>query len=219
MKLFLALAAAVFWAWPALAAPLISFDANIALITNATIPTQVQADIIAPAFGSGVTLTRNSGLTGLAFNARFGSASFSTAGEGGSLAAGDYLTFTLTPTGTFDFSGYSLSLVTQTAGAGPQSLGIYTSVGGFAVGDALQTITLQRTGTPQAAVTVDLSSLGSVSGPVEIRFYGYGATNASGAMSINSLSVVPEPATAGSVILGGLLMAGSLAHRRQRATN
>lgn len=203
------------------AAPLVSFNGNIATLTNASIPSSVAADIVDPSLQGGVTLSRGSGLTGLAFNARFGSASFSTGGEGGALSAGDFLTFTLTPvSSSFDFTGYTLTLTPQTAGAGPQFLGIYSTKGGFTAGNAIETLTLQRTGTPQAAVDIDLSSLGVVTGPLEIRFYGYGATNASGAFSVNGLSIeaaaVPEPSTV-TLALGAAVLAGGYFVRFRRS--
>jgi len=201
-------------------ATLVSFDSNIAAITNTAIANEVQAATVSSSFESTVLLQRGSGLTSQTFVSRFGAAGFTLSGEASALESSDYFTFTLSPAagGSFDFSGTALTLVTQAAAKGPLYLGVYTSKGGFVAGNAIQTVTLQQTGTPQAAYSIDLSSLGVVSGPLEIRFYGYNAGGSGGVLSINSLSLnttsVPEPSAAISILLGGTLLGAAHFSRR-----
>lgn len=198
---------------------LISFDANLYALTSSQnpSPTEVQANTVDPAFNNTVTLNRGSGLTAQSATHRFIAASFVTGGESVALQQNTYFVFTLNPVGSFDFDGYSLSLVTQSAASGPGTLGIYTSIAGFQAGNALETLSLQRNGAAQSE-TIDLSTLGTVSGPVEIRLYGY--AGGTGQMSINDLDIVavPEPSTTGALVVGGALLGVWLGGRHWHRT-
>ncbi|EIQ01248.1 PEP-CTERM putative exosortase interaction domain-containing protein [Opitutaceae bacterium TAV1] len=201
------------------AAPLVSFDTNIALLLNTTPVAGVAADTTDPVFEDTVFLTRGPGLTAQAFTGRLGASGFSTGAEADAISAGDYLSFVLTPASGdgFDLGGSSLSIVTQTGANGPLYLGVYTSIGGFEAGDALATLALARTGTAQDEVRLDLSSIaGTITAPLEIRFYGYGANLDSGPFSINKLSIVPVPEPASlAALLAAAALAGAVSFRRR----
>jgi hypothetical protein len=159
---------------------------------------------------SGLNLTRGAGL-----NANSQSGLFSSTGWDSSDAS-DYMSFGLAVDSGFAATLSQLTVTMRSASSGPGTIGIYYSGDGFAV--PLQSYV--QDGDDQA-VTLDLSSLPSLTGTIEFRLLevgntrtsGTGATTSSGTFRINgpvvsgAVSAIPAPSALGligcGVVVGG----------------
>lgn len=131
------------------------------------------------------------------------------------LADDDYFTFTLAASVNYIFSLDSIGFNFDASPSGPQSWALFSSMDGFAAaGDALYNWTSVGTGSRTATLSAN-PDFQVISGSVEFRVYGYGASLESGTGSFegdgNDITVngevVPEPATLGLLGLGALALA------------
>lgn len=148
-----------------------------------------------------------------------------------SIAADDYLGFTVTPTsGSLSFDTLDFSQIVSNATSPTNSptftVSVFTSETGFTDGDAIATFSMNTTATgfTSEARSISLSAipeLQGVTGTTEIRFYF--ATNATysnvrqGVMRLDgiSLSTIPEPGAMG-LCLGAAALLGVVGRRRLR---
>ena len=140
---------------------------------------------------------------------------------------GQYLSFSVDPTGfimVLDTLQYRIQPGDQTnvniSLRGPATWQVRTSLDGFST--ALATIS-SSVGNPSFTWTIDVSSLGFISTPVEFRLYGYeGGQNSAGIgvispwITLNG-TVLPEPGTIVGATLVTLIGAGLIARRRRRS--
>ena len=166
-----------------------------------------------------ITITRGAGLNTGANGGRFNALGFSLL-LADSLANNDYFTFTVEASSGFQFSLDTLTFDVQASATGPQSWALFSSVAGFAAaGDAIATYAAvgNSTQTPDLS---GISGLQDVTGPIEFRVYGYGASATSGTGGFEGTGVdvqidgtvaaagpVPEPATMALLGLGALALA------------
>jgi hypothetical protein len=173
--------------------------------------------------GSGITAKSGSGeINATEWNTT------SPASVSSALSGNDYFGFIITPKSGYvaDLNGASLTLTLQRSTTGPADYAIFSSVGGFTdSSDALQTGTVGTTAT-QITYNFTSSSYDNLTGGVEFRIYGDGASSGGGTMDITTLSLggiispVPEPGTWGAISGAGLLgLCGMRAWRQRRQQN
>ena len=164
---------------------------------------------------TGLNLTRGAGL-----NANGQAGYFSSTGWD-STDASDYMSFGLTVDSGYTVSLSQLAITMRSANSGPGTIGVYYSGDGFTT--PLQSFAQDGL---DDLDTIDLSSLGALTGTVEFRLLeigntrttGTGATTSSGTFRITgpvisgSVSALPAPGAAG--LLGAAMLAG--ARRRWR---
>lgn len=142
---------------------------------------------------------RGTGLTAAVGDDRYNASSWNTS----SRDADAYFTFTLSPNAEHEIDFASFVYTGQASGTGPTNFSLSSSLDGF----------VAAYGSPSpSGTTIDLSSIAlqNVSGPIEFRFYGWGASSAAGTFSINSfvfngvVTPIPEPSAVATLLLGGL---------------
>lgn len=138
-------------------------------------------------------------------------------GTGASIDTTRYVTFTITPNAGFQVQLNALTFDVQATGNGPTQGQIRMSNDGFA--------TFSSFGyTPTGGTTNVIWNFPAFTSiaPVSFRMYGYGATNANGAMRFDNVfatggtSPVPEPLGIMGVTFGGLAAAGWVRRRRNQ---
>jgi len=165
-----------------------------------------------------ITITRGAGLSTSANSGRFCAIGFSSL-LADSLANDDYFTFTVEASSGYQFSLSSLVMDFQASGTGPQSWALYSSVAGFTAGNEIGNWAAVGNSTQTASLS-GIGGLQSVTGPVEFRIYGYGASATTGTGGIEGTGVdmqidgtvaaaapVPEPATMALLGFGALALA------------
>ena len=150
---------------------------------------------------------RGSGITGNNGDNRYNASSWNTATLDGTA----YFTFTLMPNEGYEIQFDSFEYTSQRSNASISQFAFRSSLDGFA----------EDIGAPTfSGTSIDLSSLTSITGAVEFRFYAWGASSSANTFSINSfsfngaavpLAAVPEPTNA----LAGLLIAAGLFRRHR----
>jgi hypothetical protein len=122
-------------------------------------------------------ISRGVGITAASASNRFSAASWNTAGI--DLTA--YFEFTLTPTAGCDIDFVSFVYTGQASGTGPTSFAIKSSLDAYTA----------NIGTPTAAgttISLAAASYQNVSSSITFRFYGFGASGATGTFSINDFT-------------------------------
>jgi len=149
-------------------------------------PITVNATTTAANIGT-ITMSRGSGITASSSTTRFSSAGFAS-GASLTISNNDYYTFTITANSGYaiNLNSAVLSISLGSSGTGPQTYGVYSSVGGFAstsaqiganlIAQASQTITIPSSG---------YNSLSSI----EIRIYGWNASSGTGTGGPSSISL------------------------------
>lgn len=180
---------------------------------------------------SGITLTgwTLGNVTGNVANNRFTATSWDSTTNGTfstASAGGDYITFSITPTSgnQLNLSGATITYTLQNSANGPDYYSVRSSIDSFGSDLSASSAALNQGGTnTPSSTSLTLPSSVAYTGltnTVEFRIYGWGAGVGSGTMSVNawsmtgSVSAVPEPATY-AVILGGVVLAGTLWQRRR----
>jgi hypothetical protein len=149
--------------------------------------------------------------------------------------ATDYLTFTITPTGSDAINLTSISFDAEINNKGPQTLKLEYSTDGW------QTVTyvgnsISLSKNDPVSTTIDLPGFDNVTAPVEFRLYGTGANvsgnDRGGQLTLSGFSVigaaqaagsgasveaVPEPQSLALIGVGSLLMTGYLRRARKVA--
>lgn len=176
---------------------------------------------------SGITLTgwTLGSVTGDTTNNRFTATSWSTGAAFSNANSGnDYITFSITPTSgnQLSLSGATITYTLQNSGTGPDFYSVRSSIDSFGSDLSASSTALTATGgTTSTSLTLPSSvAYTGLTGAVEFRIYGWGATSTGGTFSVNawsmtgSVSAVPEPSTY-AAIAGGLVLAGALWQRRR----
>ncbi len=146
-------------------------DANPSLSNPFTAGQTVGANISVSGISRGV------GITAASASNRFSAASWNTAGI--DLTA--YFEFTLTPTAGCDIDFVSFVYTGQASSTGPTSFAIKSSLDAYTA----------NIGTPTAAgttISLAAASYQNVSSSITFRFYGFGASGATGTFSINDFT-------------------------------
>jgi hypothetical protein len=94
----------------------------------------------------------------------------------------DYFTWTLTPNSNFEIDFNSLSGVWRRSGTGPLQYSLKSSVDGFSSDISTGSITGSAS---DENFFIDLSTIQNIASSIELRFYGWGGTNAAGTFSFN----------------------------------
>lgn len=166
------------------------------------------------------------GVTGSTGNNRFNASSWSTGTTFAEASTGnEYIYFSLTPSSGYelDLRSASLSFVLQNSATGPDFYSIRSSADSYGTDLSASSTALNSAGgTTTTSLTLPNSiTLSALSGPLEFRIYGWGASG--GTMSVNSwsmtgsVSAVPEPATT-TAIAGGVVLVSAMWLRRKRRT-
>ncbi len=157
--------------------------------------------------------------------------------QANALATAEYFTFTLTPDAGYEINFENLefqvqgdrynALILPNAVAPPRSFAVYSSVGGFTLGNEIYTFTQPGTGAYGPVfhdVPLTDPAFQNVTGPIEFRVYGWGAGTSNAfnyqLFSINNFSfngevvAVPEP-TSATLLLGGTGLMLWMARRRR----
>jgi hypothetical protein len=204
---------------------MIALTAGIAsadVIASWTLDTYLGGEASAPAdtmIGNmeQITITRGAGLTTGANGGRFNALGFSLL-LADSISNNDYFTFTVEASSGYQFSLDSLVVDFQSSATGPQSWALFSSVGGFTEGNEINAWASVGNSTQTATLT-GIGGLQSVTGPIEFRIYGYGASATTGTGGIEGTGVdmqldgtvaaaaVPEPATMALLGFGALALA------------
>ena len=168
-------------------------------------------------------LSRGSGIVGASRNDGFSSSGFSTSTTdfAGAIAAGDFYTFTVTPSSGFSMDLSSLDINFDTSGTGPHDWGLFSSVDSFS--SSIDTFTASDSG---ASHSLDLSgsSFNTLTASVEFRLVGHGASSGTGSAAflgsgsdivLNGMtSAIPEPST--YALIFGALALGVVVWKRRR---
>lgn len=177
---------------------------------------------------SGITLTgwTLGSVTGSATNNRFTATGWSTGSTFSAASSGnDYITFSITPTSgnQLSLSGATVTYTLQNSATGPDFYSVRSSVDSFGSDLSASSAALDATGTLTTSTSLTLPSsvaYTGLTGAVEFRIYGWGATATGGTFSVNAwsmtgeVSAVPEPSTY-AAIAGGLVLAGAVWQRRR----
>ncbi|MDF3058159.1 MAG: hypothetical protein K0R17_2374 [Rariglobus sp.] len=192
------------------------------------------AQSVAGSFGFGSAGT-NWGLS-TAQNNVFGRGSTTAASEALAVSAGSYFTFTLTPGSLGAGNGINLSSITfdtiansaaTTAGTVSATFFVRSSLDGFSanIGSSFPQSYINTTVVNPVARSVDLSAYQGIVSAVEFRIYVFDdSTDVNRTPRLDNVVLngavgaipIPEPATTGLVLAGGL-MAFVLFCRRRRA--
>lgn len=176
---------------------------------------------------AGITLTgwTLGSVTGSSTSSRFTATNWSdgTAFSDAS-SGGDYITFSITPTSgnQLSLSGATITFALQNSATGPDFYSVRSSVDTFGSDLSASSTALNAAGaTTSTSLTLPTSvSYTGLTGAVEFRIYGWGASSGVGTMSVNAwsmtggVSAIPEPSTY-AAILGGVVLAGALWQRRR----
>ncbi|NJK92548.1 MAG: PEP-CTERM sorting domain-containing protein [Blastochloris sp.] len=167
-------------------------------------------------FNTNVTVSgigRGTGITGNAGGDRYNAGGWNNADLAATIVDNAYFTFTLQANTGFEIDFNTFAYTGQASGTGPTGFAFRSSVDSFAA----------NLGAPTATgVSIDLSaaSFQNLTGPIEFRLYGFGASSAAGTFSVNdftfsgNVAVVPEPST---YALLGLGLGALWVLRRQRS--
>ena len=181
---------------------------------------------------SGGTISLGGGVSAFGDSNIFAADGFKETSLGGAgnnaITRNDFFSFSLSPDTGFaldiDSINYFITRDNAAPNTGPTDFAVFTSVTGFTSGDELDTFSV-----PGASLsgTVDLSgvtALDNITGPVEIRFYGWNGDNSAfagfGDTTGNDLvlngNVIPEPSTY-ALIFGGLALGVVFLKRKRDA--
>jgi arylsulfatase A-like enzyme len=107
------------------------------------------------------------------------------------ITAGDYLSFSVDPIAGTGIVPSSISFrVWRNGDAAGNNFAILSSVGGFTAGAALVTQSIGTTGSGnQVMLTASIPAVEAITGPIEYRLYGWGATSPSGNTHVNLASL------------------------------
>jgi len=136
----------------------------------------------------------------------------------------DYYSFTIN-FGSTVFNLTTLDYNQQVSSTGPSTINLLTSIGGF-----VDTAVVASFASTSGPISVNLSSLTGVTGTVEFRLYGFGATNTAGTYRLgqpanplftlngdrvpqNGSDAIPEPST---LVLAGVIGLGVAVRLRNR---
>lgn len=187
---------------------------------NPQAATTVEPNVTASAFApilNGVASSSVDASTGMGFSGTGKNAYLGSNNLGFAVPGDDYWSFTLTPTsGSITYQNIVFDTVAPAFTAGSVNWDVRSSQNGFAT--SLGVVNKSVSSNATLANTIDISSLGSVSSPVEFRIYNYasaGSTITSASqMRVDNVGInVPEPGTVGLLSLAGL---AALARRRAR---
>jgi hypothetical protein len=157
-------------------------------------PTTVNATTTAANIGT-ITMSRGSGITAGSSTSRFSSSGFAS-GTSLTISNNDYYTFTITANSgyTINLNSAVLSISLGSSGTGPQTYGVYSSVGGFASTSAQ--IGANLTAATSQTITFPSSGYNSLSS-IEIRIYGWNASAGTGTGGPSSISLTGSVASVG----------------------
>lgn len=172
--------------------------------TWAGTPATVNATTTAANVGT-ITMSRGSGLTVSSSSSRFSSTGFAS-GTSLTISNDDYYTFTITANSGYaiNLNSAVLSISLGSSGSGPQTYGVYSSVGGFASTSAQ--IGANLTAATSQTITIPSSGYNSLSS-IEFRIYGWNASAGSGTGGPSSISLTGSVSSVGgpNITQAGLL--------------
>jgi len=167
---------------------------------------------------SASTLSRGTGAGTASGTGRFNGQGFNSSTLAAAITADDFYTFNVAPVAAVTLNFSSITFSIQSSGTGGDSYGIFSSIGGFAAANVIQTASGLANAT--TALTVNNATLGSafdaVTTATTFRIYVFGASLSTGTSSINALQVnaIPEPTTSLLIGLGSAFMLWNLRRRR-----
>ncbi|MDI1255675.1 MAG: T9SS sorting signal type C domain-containing protein [Flavobacterium sp.] len=132
-------------------------------------------------------LSRGTGISGSSSTARFSASGFAT-GTSPVFTNNDYFTFTITASSGYsiNLNNASITLGLSASGTGPQTYGVYTSIGGFT--STASQVGANLTNTTGQARTFPATGYDGLS-TIEIRIYGWNASAAAGTGGPATISV------------------------------
>jgi hypothetical protein len=219
----LALMAGLLLSAPAAAQVIVqyNFDNTTATSTSAA-PSSSNANVMASSTVSGPNIVQDYSLTAYPTQVLRAEVNpTTTPDEASAVSAGTYWSFTVTPNATFMMNPTTLTFdVARGGDATPRTWYLYSSVGGFTLGNKIASTdvpTVRPTLTP-TMVDLSASQFQGLTGPVEFRMYistpGNGQSLEFDNVSLNgSVLAVPEPT---SLALVGLAVSGWALRRRWR---
>lgn len=174
------------------------------------------------------SLTLGSGLSASSASDTFGGSNFDQVSLTDALAAGDYISFTITPgTGqsvSISDISYNLGLATAT----DFNAVLLSSRTGFTTSDALDTYSFGTASPATRTIAISSPALQGITTPTEFRVYGFRDASGTSTLRIRNLSgddliiagtvsaaPLPEPAAA-SLLAGVAVLTGAIATRRRR---
>ena len=181
---------------------------------------------VAPTFQaagiSGGDLARDGNFNGTTFNTAVVNGSFGSPAPAASSPVWTstgfdpalFYTFTLTATGNpAAVTGLFLDLQSPAVGAGggPTGFAVRSSLDGFTANLLAGSLT-----TGFVRETVALTAVVAAGQTLEVRIYGFGATDSAAILNLDNVSVVPEPAAVHALLAAGLACAGWNALSRRR---
>ena len=157
-------------------------------------PATVNATTTAVNVGT-ITMSRGSGITAGSSTSRFSSNGFAS-GATLTISNDDYYTFTITANSGYaiNLNSAILSISLGSSGTGPQTYGVYSSVGGFASTSAQ--IGANLTAATSQTITIPSSGYNSLSS-IEIRIYGWNASAGTGTGGPSSISLTGSVSSVG----------------------
>ena len=149
-------------------------------------PATVNATTVAANLTTPVTMSRGSGISASSSTSRFSSTGFNSPATV-TMSDNDYYSFTITPSSSYllNLNGGVVSITLGASGTGPQTYGLYSSIGGFV--NSSQQIGANMTNSTNN-ITLPSSGYNGLTS-IEFRIYGWNASAGGGTGGPSGITV------------------------------